>query len=155
MGNINALRDWGHAKDYVRMQWLMLQQDKPEDYVIATGSQFSVREFIQWSGEELGIKIKFEGQGIKEIGIVEKISGSNAPSLNVGDVIVKIDPAYFRPTEVDNLIGDPSKAARDLKWIPEISAKDMCSEMIQHDLKQAKKKALLTSHGYKDTNFND
>ena len=150
LGNIDSLRDWGHAKDYVRMQWLMLQQDKPSDYVIATGNQFSVRQFIEWSAEELGIKIKFRGEGINEVGYVDKVNGGNAPNINPGDEIIKIDPKYFRPTEVDNLLGDPSKAKKELNWVPEISAKDLCKEMIQHDLNEAKKKALLADHGYKN-----
>ena len=150
LGNIDSLRDWGHAKDYVRMQWLMLQQDKPDDYVIATGNQFSVRQFIQWSAEELGIKIKFRGEGVNEVGYVDKVNGENAPNLSPGDEIIKINPKYFRPTEVDNLLGDPSKAKKELNWVPEISAKDLCKEMIQHDLNEAKKKALLADHGYKN-----
>ena len=150
LGNIDSLRDWGHAKDYVRMQWLMLQQDKPDDYVIATGNQFSVRQFIEWSAEELGIKIRFRGEGVNEVGYVEKVNGENAPNINPGDEIIKIDPKYFRPTEVDNLLGDPSKAKKELNWVPEISAKDLCKEMIQHDLNEAKKKALLADHGYKN-----
>ncbi len=150
LGNIDSLRDWGHAKDYVRMQWLMLQQDKPDDYVIATGNQFSVRQFIEWSAEELGIKIKFRGEGVNEVGYVEKVNGENAPNISPGDEIIKINPKYFRPTEVDNLLGDPSKAKKELNWVPEISAKDLCKEMIQHDLNVAKKKALLADHGYKN-----
>ena len=150
LGNIDSLRDWGHAKDYVKMQWLMLQQDKPDDYVIATGNQFSVRQFIQWSAEELGIKIKFRGEGVNEVGYVDKVNGENAPNLSPGDEIIKINPKYFRPTEVDNLLGDPSKAKKELNWVPEISAKDLCKEMIRHDLNEAKKKALLADHGYKN-----
>ena len=150
LGNIDSLRDWGHAKDYVRMQWLMLQQDKPDDYVIATGNQFSVRQFIEWSAEELGIKIRFRGEGVNEVGYVEKVNGENAPNISPGDEIIKINPKYFRPTEVDNLLGDPSKAKKELNWVPEISAKDLCKEMIQHDLNEAKKKALLADHGYKN-----
>lgn len=148
MGNIDALRDWGHAKDYVRMQWLMLQQDKPEDFVIATGEQFSVRQFIQWSAEELGISLEFKGEGIEECAIVSEINNDKAPALKVGDVIVKIDPKYFRPTEVETLLGDPSRAKELLGWTPEISAKEMCVEMVSHDLEIAKKCALLKSHGY-------
>ena len=150
LGNIDSLRDWGHAKDYVRMQWLMLQQDKPDDYVIATGNQFSVRQFIEWSAEELGIKIRFRGEGVNEVGYVEKVNGENAPNISPGDEIIKINPKYLRPTEVDNLLGDPSKAKKELNWVPEISAKDLCKEMIQHDLNEAKKKALLADHGYKN-----
>jgi len=147
MGNIDALRDWGHAKDYVRMQWLMLQQDKPEDYVIATGIQFSVRQFIEWSAHELGITLRFEGSGVNEQGVVAAIQGTNAPVLKIGDVIVKIDPMYFRPTEVVTLLGDPSKAKNQLGWVPEITVQDMCREMVHHDLELAKQQILLRSNG--------
>ncbi len=148
MGNIDALRDWGHAKDYVRMQWLMLQQDHAEDFVIATGKQYSVRQFIEWSASELGVTIRFEGQGVDEVGIVAGVSGSNAPALKVGDVIVKIDPRYFRPTEVETLLGDATKAKTKLGWVPEITAQQMCAEMVRADLAQAKQSALLKQHGY-------
>lgn len=148
MGNIDALRDWGHAKDYVRMQWMMLQQDVVEDFVIATGVQHSVREFINWSAAELGITLRFEGEGVDEIGIVNEILGDNAPALNVGDVILKIDPRYFRPAEVETLLGDPSKAKRKLGWTPEITVQEMCAEMVQEDLKAAKRHALLKQHNY-------
>jgi len=149
MGNLNALRDWGHAKDYVRMQWMMLQQDKPEDFVIATGVQFSVRQFIEWSANELGIGLRFEGDGVDEKAIVQSITGDNAPGLKVGDVIVQIDPRYFRPTEVETLLGDPTKAKEKLGWVPEISVQQMCAEMVREDLEQATKTALLKRHGYK------
>jgi GDPmannose 4,6-dehydratase len=148
MGNMDALRDWGHAKDYVRMQWLMLQQDQAEDFVIATGVQYSVRQFIQWSAKELGVTLRFEGEGVHEVGIVAKIEGSNAPSLKVGDIVVKIDPRYFRPTEVETLLGDPSKAKLKLGWIPEITAQEMCKEMVESDLRDAKRLALLKTNGF-------
>lgn len=148
MGNINALRDWGHAKDYVRMQWMMLQQDVADDFVIATGVQYSVRQFIIWSALELGITLRFEGEGVAEIGIVDKIEGDDAVSLNVGDVIIKIDPRYFRPAEVETLLGDPSKAKELLGWVPEITVQEMCSEMVAEDLKSSKRHALLKTHGY-------
>lgn len=148
MGNMDALRDWGHAKDYVRMQWMMLQQDNPEDFVIATGQQYSVRQFVQWSAEELGIELAFSGVGENEQASVKKITGDNAPGLKVGDVILKIDPKYFRPAEVETLLGDPSKAKIKLGWTPEISVQDMCSEMIQSDLKDAKRVKLLNELGY-------
>ena len=151
MGNIDALRDWGHAKDYVRMQWLMLQQDKPEDYVIATGIQFSVRQFIEWSAQELGITLQFKGSGVNEQGVISKIQGSHAPVLKIGDVIVKIDPSYFRPTEVETLLGDPSKAKNQLGWVPEITVQEMCREMVRHDLEQAKQQVLLRNNGYATT----
>ena len=151
MGNIDSLRDWGHAKDYVKMQWMMLQQDKPQDFVIATGIQHSVREFIGWSASELGITLRFEGSGIDEVAIVEKITGSDSPGVKVGDIVVKIDPRYFRPTEVESLLGDPSKAKELLGWTPEISAQEMCSEMVNADLVEAKKIALLETNGFKST----
>ena len=148
MGNIDALRDWGHAKDYVRMQWLMLQQDKPDDFVIATGVQYSVREFIIRSAAQLGITLRFEGAAEKEIAIVAKIVGDKAPAIQVGDVIVKIDPQYYRPTEVETLLGDPSKAKQKLGWTPEITLDQMITEMVAHDLNAAKQLALLQQHGY-------
>jgi GDPmannose 4,6-dehydratase len=148
MGNMDALRDWGHAKDYVRMQWMMLQQDHAEDFVIATGVQYSVRQFIQWSAQELGVTLRFEGQGVEERAVVESITGDNAPALKVGDVIVKIDPRYFRPTEVETLLGDPTKAKEKLGWVPEITVQDMCAEMVASDLAQAKQHALLKQHGF-------
>jgi len=148
MGNLDALRDWGHAKDYVRMQWMMLQQDKPEDFVIATGVQYSVRQFIEWSAAELGVKLKFEGKGVEETAIVESIQSDHAPSLKVGDVVVRIDPRYFRPTEVETLLGDPTKAKQKLGWVPEITVQEMCAEMVASDLDDAKRHALLQSHGF-------
>jgi GDPmannose 4,6-dehydratase len=147
MGNIDALRDWGHAKDYVRMQWMMLQQDEPQDFVIATGQQFSVRQFISWSAEELGVTLRFEGEGVDEIGFVDSVEGANAPAVKPGDVIVRIDPRYFRPAEVETLLGDPSLAKERLGWVPEISTQDMCAEMVSEDLKTAKRHALLKEHG--------
>ena len=148
MGNMDALRDWGHAKDYVRMQWMMLQQEKADDFVIATGVQYSVRQFIQWSAEELGVTLNFEGQGVNETSTVIAIHGDKAPGLKVGDVVVKIDPRYFRPTEVETLLGDPSKAKTKLGWVPEITVQEMCKEMVANDLAQAKQHALLKMHGF-------
>lgn len=148
MGNMDALRDWGHAKDYVRMQWLMLQQDHPEDFVIATGVQYSVRQFIKWTAEELGITLKFEGEGVNETATVAAISGDKSPGLKVGDIVVKIDPRYFRPTEVETLLGDPSKAKAKLGWVPEITVQEMCREMVASDLAQARQHALLKANGY-------
>lgn len=147
MGNIDALRDWGHARDYVRMQWMMLQQDAPEDFVIATGVQYSVREFIHWTAQELGLKIKFSGEGVNEIGTVADVHGDNAPGVVPGDVVVRIDPRYFRPAEVETLLGDPSKARERLGWVPEITAQEMCAEMVREDLKSAQRHALLKQHG--------
>ncbi len=148
MGNMDSLRDWGHAKDYVRMQWMMLQQEQAEDFVIATGLQYSVREFIRWSAAELGITLRFEGQGLDERGIVEQVQGDRAPALKPGDVIVRVDSRYFRPAEVDTLLGDPSKAKAKLGWIPEITAQQMCAEMVTQDLHVAQRHALLKKHGY-------
>jgi GDPmannose 4,6-dehydratase len=148
MGNLDALRDWGHAKDYVRMQWLMLQQDAPEDFVIATGVQYSVRQFIHWSAEELGITLSFEGHGLNECAVVAKISGDKASGLKVGDVIVRIDPRYFRPTEVETLLGDPTKAKEKLGWVPEITVQEMCGEMVAVDFAHAQQHALLKQHGF-------
>jgi len=148
MGNLDALRDWGHAKDYVRMQWMMLQQDQPEDYVIATGMQYSVRQFITWSAAELGISLRFEGDGLNEIATVEKIEGNDAPAMSVGDIVVKIDPRYFRPTEVETLLGDPSKSKSKLGWSPEVTVQEMCKEMVISDLSEAKRNALLKANGY-------
>lgn len=151
LGNMNALRDWGHTKDYVRMQWMMLQQDVADDFVIATGKQISVRDFVRMSAAELGIELAFEGQGINENGIVMAVSGDKAPALNVGDVIVKVDPRYFRPAEVETLLGDPTKAKEQLGWEPEISVRQMCAEMVANDLDKAKRHALLKKHGHEVT----
>ena len=148
MGNIDALRDWGHAKDYVRMQWMMLQQEKPDDFVIATGIQYSVRNFITWVASGLGIEIEFSGKGIDEIATVLKVNNEISPSINVGDVIMRIDPRYFRPAEVETLLGDPSKAKEKLGWVPEITAQEMCSEMVAYDLAEAKKLHFLIKNGF-------
>ena len=148
MGNIDALRDWGHAKDYVRMQWLMLQQDKPEDFVIATGVQYTVREFIIRAAKQLGITLKFEGINENEKAIVSAVEGDKAPALKVGDIIVRIDSRYYRPTEVQTLLGDAAKAKEKLGWVPEISLDEMIAEMVANDLDQAKQCFLLHKHGY-------
>lgn len=148
MGNMDALRDWGHAKDYVRMQWMMLQQEQPEDFVIATGVQYSVRQFIEWSAKELGITLRFEGKGVDEIAVITAIEGDKAPALKVGDAIVRVDPRYFRPAEVETLLGDPSNAKAKLGWVPEITVQEMCAEMVAEDLKTAQRHALLKQHGY-------
>lgn len=148
MGNIDSLRDWGHARDYVKMQWLMLQQEKPEDFVIATGIQYSIRDFIRLSAKELGIELNFIGSGVDEKAIVTKIEGDNAPALKIGDVIVEVDPRYFRPAEVETLLGNPSNAKNKLGWTPETTFQGMVKEMVVHDLQQAKQHALLKSHGY-------
>ena len=165
MGNIDALRDWGHAKDYVRMQWMMLQQDKPDDFVIATGVQYSVRQFIEWTASALGMQLRWEGTGVDEVGYwlnpprADANRGADFSPPRSTEVdptqakptevpVVRIDPRYFRPTEVETLLGDPSKAKQKLGWVPEITAQDMCAEMVAHDLAQAKQHALLKQHGY-------
>ncbi|MBV1916341.1 MAG: GDP-mannose 4,6-dehydratase [Pseudomonadales bacterium] len=148
LGNMDALRDWGHAKDYVRMQWMMLQQDTPDDFVIATGKQISVREFVRLSATELGVELVFSGEGLDEVGTVKAITGDALPGIAVGDVIVKVDPRYFRPTEVETLLGDPAKAKEKLGWVPEISVEEMCAEMVANDLEIAKRHALLKAHGH-------
>ena len=150
MGNIDALRDWGHAKDYVRMQWMMLQQDTAEDFVIATGKQYSVRQFIEWSAAELGMQIRWEGEGVNEIGYakIPVIASEARQSMSPEVAVIRIDPRYFRPTEVETLLGDPTKAKQKLGWVPEITAQEMCAEMVAHDLAQAKQHALLKANGY-------
>ena len=148
LGNLSALRDWGHTKDYVRMQWMMLQQDKPEDFVIATGIQVSVRDFVTKAAHQLGIALLFQGAGVDEVAIVTAVQGELAPAVKKGDVIVRVDPRYFRPTEVETLLGDPSKAKQRLGWSPEISLDVMIEEMVQHDMEGAKQHAILKQHGY-------
>lgn len=147
MGNIDALRDWGHAKDYVRMQWMMLQQDAPDDFVIATGVQYSVREFVQWSAAELGLVLRFEGQGADEYAVVEAVTSNHAPAVKPGQVVLRIDARYFRPAEVETLLGDPTKACEKLGWTPEITAQEMCAEMVAEDLRTARRHRLLREHG--------
>ena len=148
LGNMDALRDWGHAKDYVRMQWMMLQQEQPDDFVIATGKQISVREFVRLSAREIGVELEFQGEGVDEIGVVSTISGELAPALSVGDVVVRVNPRYFRPAEVETLLGDPTKAKELLGWVPEITVEKLCAEMVAYDLDQARQKSLLKSYGY-------
>ena len=149
MGNIDALRDWGHAKDYIEMQWLMLQQEKPDDFVIATGLQYSVRSFINKTAKLLGIELVWEGEGVNEQGRVVAVTGANAPAVKTGDIVVKIDPRYFRPAEVESLLGDPSKAKEKLGWVPKVTFDEMVAEMVAHDLDKAKQHALLKSEGFK------
>jgi GDPmannose 4,6-dehydratase len=148
MGNIDSLRDWGHAKDYVRMQWMMLQQDAPDDFVIATGKQYSVREFIHWSAAELGLELEFTGEGLSEVGTVSAVTSDMAPEVKVGDIVLRIDPRYFRPAEVETLLGDPAKAREVLGWEPQITAQQMCAEMVAEDLKGARRQRILIEHGY-------
>ena len=148
MGNLDSLRDWGHAKDYVRMQWMMLQQERPQDFVIATGVQYSVRQFIDMAARELGVTLRFEGEGVNEQAVVQAVEGDKAPALQPGDVLVKVDPRYFRPTEVETLLGDPSKAKTELGWVPQIALREMVTEMVAADLADAQRHALLKTHGY-------
>jgi GDPmannose 4,6-dehydratase len=148
MGNMDSLRDWGHAKDYVRMQWMMLQQEQPEDYVIATGVQYSVRQFIEMTAAELGISVRWEGKGVDEKGYVASVTGDKAPGVTIGQAIVAVDPRYFRPAEVETLLGDPTKAKEKLGWTPQITLQEMVGEMVANDLDQARKHALLRSRGY-------
>jgi GDPmannose 4,6-dehydratase len=154
LGNMDALRDWGHARDYVEMQWLMLQQDQPEDFVIATGKQYSVRDFVHLSAAELGIKIEFTGSGIDEIGTVSAVTGDKT-KVDVGDVIVRVDPRYYRPTEVETLLGDPTKAATKLGWRPRTTVEEMVAEMMQSDYDMAMRDGLMSDHGYKVYNYNE
>ncbi len=148
LGNMDALRDWGHAKDYVRMQWMMLQQDVADDFVIATGKQISVREFVRMSAKEAGIELAFSGQGVDEIATVTAVDAEKAPAVNVDDVIVRVSPKFFRPAEVETLLGDPSKAKAKLGWVPEITVEEMCAEMVAADIAKAKQHAILKAHGF-------
>ena len=154
LGNLDAKRDWGHAKDYVKMQWLMLQQNAPEDFVIASGNQHSVREFVEAAAAELGIKISWQGSGLEETGTVEEVNIEGI-NLTPGDVIVRVDPRYFRPTEVDTLLGDASKAREELGWSPKISFQDLVAEMVAEDLKTAERDALVKRHGYNAYDYNE
>jgi GDPmannose 4,6-dehydratase len=149
LGNLDALRDWGHAKDYVRMQWMMLQQDSAQDYVIATGVQYSVRQFIELSAKELGITLVFEGSGVNERAVVSSVDGSRAPAVRPGDVLVQVDPRYFRPAEVETLLGDPAKAKDELGWVPQISLQEMVREMVDNDWSLAAQQVVLRANGYR------
>jgi GDPmannose 4,6-dehydratase len=158
LGNMDARRDWGHAKDYVEMQWLMLQQDTPQDYVIASGVQHSVRDFVGRAAGELGITLRWEGEGVDEVGIIDSISDSqltevNGKKVQEGDIIVRVDPRYFRPTEVETLLGDASKAKKELGWEPKITFEEMVKEMVLADLELAKRDALVQEHGFKSFNY--
>lgn len=149
LGNLDALRDWGHAKDYVRMQWMMLQQDEPRDYVIATGQQHTVRQFVERAAGRLGITLEWRGRGVEEVGVVAAISGGDAPALKLGTSIVSVDPRYFRPAEVEALLGDASEARKRLGWVPEIGLDEMIDEMVAEDLERARRHTLLDQHGYR------
>lgn len=151
LGNLDAKRDWGSARDYVYMQWLMLQQDVPEDFVIATGEQYSVREFTQWAARDAGISLRFEGKGVDEVGIVEAIHEPAKCDLSPGDIIVRIDPEYFRPAEVETLLGDANKAKQKLGWTPQMSTRSLCTEMVKSDLEDAVRQAFLKKEGYAST----
>jgi GDPmannose 4,6-dehydratase len=148
IGNMDALRDWGHAKDYVEMQWLMLQQQSADDFVIATGVQYSVRQFIAMTAQELGITIKWQGTGVEEKGVVASVQADKGLAVREGDVVVAVDPRYFRPSEVETLLGDPSKAKEKLGWTPKITLQEMVKEMVAADLQAARQHALLKQHGY-------
>ncbi|MEX9950241.1 GDP-mannose 4,6-dehydratase [Providencia alcalifaciens] len=148
LGNMDALRDWGHAKDYVRMQWMMLQQEQADDFVIATGKQISVREFVRMSAKKAGIELSFTGEGVDEIATVTSVDKSIAPHVNVGDIIIRVSPKFFRPAEVETLLGDPSKAKEKLGWVPEITVEEMCAEMVASDIQKAKQHALLKANGF-------
>jgi GDPmannose 4,6-dehydratase len=158
LGNLNAKRDWGHARDYIEMQWLMLQQDKPEDFVIASGEQHSVRDFVGRAAAELGITIRWDNEGIDEVGVVEAVSSDSSlltPHTSPGQVIVRVDPRYFRPTEVESLLGDASKAKNELGWVPRISFDEMVKEMVEADLEEAKRDELVQRHGFRSFNYHE
>jgi GDPmannose 4,6-dehydratase len=154
LGNLSALRDWGHARDYVLMQWMMLQQDKPEDFVIATGVQYSVRQFVEFAARELGITVEFRGEGVDEVGVVAAVEGNRA-KCKVGDVIVKVDPRYFRPTEVETLLGDPSKAKQKLGWSPATSFQELVREMVEADYSAAKRDSLVKLAGFQAYDYHE
>ncbi len=158
LGNMSALRDWGHAKDYVEMQWLMLQQDHPEDFVIATGVQYSVRQFVEFAAKELGITLAFSGEGDQEVGTVtqvEPVGGEIKAKCRVGEVIVKVDPRYYRPTEVETLLGDPSKAKQKLGWVPKITLPELVKEMVEYDYSAARRDSLVKLAGFQAYDYNE
>jgi GDPmannose 4,6-dehydratase len=159
LGNLNSLRDWGHARDYVEMQWLMLQQEQPEDFVIATGVQYSVRDFVRTAASELGIKVRFEGEGVDEVGIVEAVAEEKTASAGLkvvpGQKIVSVDPRYFRPAEVETLLGDPTKAREKLGWTPRTTFAELVREMVEEDFKLAKRDSLVTEAGFKAFNYHE
>ena len=154
LGNLGALRDWGHARDYVEMQWLMLQQEQPEDFVIATGVQYSVRQFVELAARELGIGLRFEGTGTSEIGIVDTVDAARS-QCKVGDVVVRVDPRYFRPTEVETLLGDPGKAKAKLGWTPKVTLPELVREMVQSDFTSAQRDSLVRDAGYRTYDRHD
>ena len=148
LGNLGAKRDWGHARDYVRMQWMMLQQESPEDFVIASGEQISVRDFITMAARKIGIEIEFSGNGLNEVGVVKSVASDFSDFIEIGETVVRVNPRYFRPTEVEELLGDASKAKNKLGWKPEISLEELCEEMVKFDLDEARRRRLLMSHGH-------
>jgi GDPmannose 4,6-dehydratase len=155
LGNMNSLRDWGHAKDYVEMQWLMLQQDKPEDFVIATGVQYSVRDFVNAAAKELGMQIRWEGKDADEVGYLDTQSSDLSPASKTSRAIVRVDPRYFRPTEVETLLGDASKAKTVLGWTPKIAFEDLVAEMVREDLKASERDELIKKHGYEAYDYHE
>jgi len=154
LGNLPALRDWGHARDYVEMQWLMLQQERPEDFVIATGIQYSVREFVKFAARELGVSVRFQGDGVEEVGIVAAVTGDKA-RCKVGDVIVKVDPRYFRPTEVQALLGDPTRAREKLGWTPTTTLEEVVAEMVAADYAGAKRDSIVKLAGFQAFDYHE
>ena len=155
LGNLNSLRDWGHARDYVEMQWLMLQQDQPEDFVIATGEQYSVRQFVEAAAYELGITLDWHGQNEKEVGIVRSVPDDGETDLVPGDVVVRVDPRYFRPTEVDTLLGDPTRARVRLGWTPRVKFEELVAEMVREDYNLARRDSLVKAHGFKALDYHE
>ena len=154
LGNMSALRDWGHARDYVQMQWLMLQQDVADDFVIATGVQYSVRDFVQRAAAELGVTVEFRGDGVAETGVVTKVDGPRA-KCKPGDVIVRVDPRYFRPTEVETLLGDPSKAKAKLGWTPTTTFEELVREMVESDYTSAKRDSMVKLAGFQAYDYHE
>ena len=155
LGNLSALRDWGHARDYVEMQWLMLQQDQPEDFVIATGVQYSVRQFVEFAAAELGIQLRWVGEGENEVGIVSSLINAEETKVKIGDAVVKVDPRYFRPTEVETLLGDPTKAKEKLGWVPKTSLAELVKEMVLADYASAKRDALVKNAGFQAYDYHE
>ncbi|WP_354676993.1 GDP-mannose 4,6-dehydratase, partial [Cupriavidus plantarum] len=159
LGNLNSLRDWGHARDYVEMQWMMLQQQQPEDFVIATGVQYSVRDFVRIAAAELGITVRFEGEGVDEIGIVDSVDADKAAAsglkVTVGQTVVRVDPRYFRPAEVETLLGDPTKAREKLGWTPRTTFQELVREMVEADFNLARRDNLVQEAGFKAFNYHE
>jgi GDPmannose 4,6-dehydratase len=158
LGNLSALRDWGHARDYVEAQWLMLQQDEPEDFVIATGKQYSVRQMVETAARELGITLGWQGEGQSEVGVIDSVEagrGTRDGSLTPGQVVVRIDPRYFRPAEVETLLGDPTKAKQKLGWEPKVAFAELVIEMVRSDLEAAKRDELVKQHGYQTFDYHE